>query len=230
MRRRVLSSQDNAGLRPLIELLGSGSSGPPGVSGGDILWAPGLPSVGNRVATWAQVQTAIANAHGAITVFVDSTAAPAVVTAGTATDCSRVTFQGQPDAGVTPVMTIPDTAVLRNVLFLEGSLIVNCQAQTGANLTFANGDTLIVADFASIQLDATCTIPPVSGGLLGIVFKDGGFFNNALAAGVSLVHVLAGQIWQALGAVQPEQRSRVGRHLPGEHLHDGRGGSGVVDR
>jgi hypothetical protein len=192
MGRRALSSQDNAGLLPFIKALGGGSAGPPGVSGGDILWAPGLPAVGNRVATWAAVQLAIANAHGAITVFVDSTAGAATVTAGTVTDCSRVTFRGMPDTGVVPTMTLPDGAVLTNVYSFEGDFIIDCQSKTLPNFTFANGDQLIVTDGASIVLDATATLAPVgaiASGSIAFLFKDGGTFSNVNAPTVGFANI-----------------------------------------
>src|SRR5271157_865155 len=87
-----------------------------------IIFRPGAASLGNVVATWAEVQAVIAATNGALIVFVDDTLAPAAASLGV-TDCqSRVTFTSadQHEKPSTTKLILPDGAVLLNVREIDG--------------------------------------------------------------------------------------------------------------
>ena len=160
----------------------------PLLNGGEgVLWKPGVPSSGNQVATWAEVQAAIAVAHGLVKVYVDSSVAPAIVTPGTTTDLARVTLAAVPGPIGNQTMQVPDTAVLQNLTRIEGALVLELTTTTGPALDYTNDNAvLLLSDGASIVLGAGTTHVPTAH-LFGLTFKDRAAFSNAAAPTVPFI-------------------------------------------
>jgi hypothetical protein len=113
-----------------------------------IIFRPGVASLGNVFATWAEIKAVIAVTNGALTVFVDDSIAPAVASLGM-TDCQgRVTFTSafQHEKPVTVKLVLPDGAVLKDVKAIGGFLTVEAQGMTIPNFVFTPDRALSLFD------------------------------------------------------------------------------------
>src|SRR5208283_3735949 len=146
-----------------------------------IIWRPGAASVGNIVGSWAEVQAAIAATNGAITVLVDDSMAPAVVSVGT-TDCqSRVVFTAafQHELPIEVVMVLPDGAILNDVRAIIGFLTVETQGTSTPNFTFTPDRALTVFEGGVILNTGTePSIRLAAGAFFVITFADSSIFSN----------------------------------------------------
>lgn len=132
---------------------------------GAIIYQPGVPSAGDHVATWPEVQTFIAATGGKCIVYVDdSIVSPAPVSGATGiTDCKgRVELRAaKNDAVGTSVLQIQDGATLRDLSIVRG-LEVQCDTRSptrALDFTSAGGGNLLVKDFGAISNAATATSP-----------------------------------------------------------------------
>jgi hypothetical protein len=113
-----------------------------------IIFRPGGVSLGNVFATWAEIKAVIAVTSGALTVLVDDSLAPAVVSAGV-TDCqSRVTFTSafQHELPSTVKLLLPDGAILKDVRAINGFLTVVTEGTTAPNFQFTPDRSLSLVD------------------------------------------------------------------------------------
>jgi hypothetical protein len=167
-----------------VDMSGGGGVPPGQASTSAIIYRPGVPTAEPAVATWAEVATAITKADGAITVFVDSTHAPAHVPAASGvTSCQGATtlaaYNNQ--VGSAPflcvdVLTIDDGATLDRIARIVGFLAVLCDSKTTPSLTFnqtaGSSDALLCNDCA-LSTTLTATIPACEvTGLLSIGARD----------------------------------------------------------
>jgi hypothetical protein len=200
-------------MQAVITEIGGLVPGKPGSAG--IIFRPGLPSAGVAVATWAEVQTAIIAADGAITVFIDGQNAACHVPASSGvTDCQGATlFQSYNLlAGVGAVaqqtLTIDDGAVLHRPRAIVQVDIVCACATTSAitfNTTSPPTDTL-VTNYMGLSLAAGATVPAISigaGGQLNILSEFSSTFDSSLAGTTPVISLGTGATlnWVAFGTV-----------------------------
>lgn len=162
-----------------------------------LIWRPGGSSRGNIVATWGEVQNAIANTNGAITILVDDSIAPATVPVGT-TDCqSRVIFTSafQHELPSTVKMILPDGAILRDVRAINGFLTVELHGSTTPNFQFTNDRALGLDDGGVISnVGSQPAVRLAPGGFFVITFSDSSIFSNVTPGAGPLVDLGAGAI------------------------------------
>jgi lysophospholipase L1-like esterase len=166
-----------------------------------IIFRPGVASAGPAVATWAEVQAAIAAADGAITVYIDGQNAPAHVPAGSGvTDCQGgVVFTSwnflSGAGGITQqILTIDDTAVLhRPRAFVQCDLVCACTTTTALTFdtTVAPTDTLIT-NYVGLSLSATATVSAIvlgANGRLDLLCQFSTTFDSSLAGAVPFIQL-----------------------------------------
>ena len=161
---------------------------------------PGVPSGGNAVATWPEVQGAVTAANGAITVELDGqTAACHVPASSGTTDCEGATVftsynqLGGAGGPAQQTLTIDDGAVLHRPRSFTSCLVV-CACTTTTALTFdttvAPTDTLVLSDVA-LSLAAGATVPAIAvgaGGRLDIICHSLiTLFDSSLAGATPLI-------------------------------------------
>jgi hypothetical protein len=147
-------------LRTPVAFVEDGFTDADGATG--IIFRPGTPSsTGNIVATWAEVQAAIAATNGALNVFVDSSIAPAVVDVGV-TDFQGRVFLRAASTVLTPApmqLDVPDGAVLQDLAGILFSLLVVLHGTTGPTLKFTKAVSFGV--FGGAVLDNQGTVPAI---------------------------------------------------------------------
>jgi hypothetical protein len=132
-----------------------------------VVWKPGVPSSGNVVATWEEVQNAIAAVSGALNVFVNSSVAPAIVGQGITNCFGRVTFRaGASEYTTVPssLMTLPDGAILLDPGQLAFGVSVILQGTAQPNLQFSNIRQFAVVAGSSLENQGTQPAVRVSPG------------------------------------------------------------------
>lgn len=162
-----------------------------------VIFRPGVASAGPAVATWAEVQAAIAAADGLITVAVDGSHAPALVPgASGVTDCQGATtfmaYNQVAGAVVDDTLTIKDGATLHRPKQFSDGLYLAFECFTTAALTFATAagsaqDVLQVQRFVNLILLAGATVAPIQ-------VAAGGTFYLATARSVNLDTSAAGAV------------------------------------
>src|SRR5579864_2008315 len=139
-------------LEALLELVRAKASGG-GIVGGSapvlgVIYRQGGVTAGNVLATWAEVETAVANARGVLRVYVDSSiTSPSLVQTGHATDClGNVELWPYRKVGaVRDTLLIKDGSSLHRLRGVFGPLTLQVENVTTAGLTFAaNEDELTV--------------------------------------------------------------------------------------
>lgn len=166
------------------------------VTSGSLVFRPGVASAGNAVATWAEVQKAIAATSGALTVLIDDTSAPAVVPAsGTlVTDCKSAVTIAPYNAklGTTTQLEVADTAQLLNLGALEGAIVLLCDSVTVPSLSFSyTTPHVFEMSFSStLRLKAGALLAPIAvptGGEFFLSSESAPTFDNSAAAEVPIV-------------------------------------------
>jgi hypothetical protein len=140
---------------------------------GAIIFKPGVPSAGDHVATWAEVQTFVTTTDGKCFVYVDDSVATAHVPGG-----SGVTnFKGRgeirayrQDAANSSTLTIDDGATLKGLFRVAGTIFIECDTRGVTpsldwdytpNVVGTPVPTFYVEEFASIGNAATATQPSI---------------------------------------------------------------------
>ena len=193
--RDSLAPCDHAsGLRPDGSLTATSP-----VTSGSIIFRPGVVSTGNAVATWAEIQKAIAATTGALTVLVDDSTAAAIVPAsGTmVTNCKgAVTIAPYNAKIITPTqLEVADTAQLLNLAAVEGTIVLLCDSVTVSSLNFSYS-TPSAFEFgsgATIRLKAGASIAPIvvpNGEEFYLASSDGATFDNSASSTVPIVSLL----------------------------------------
>ena len=182
---------------------GAGTTGPSGASA-FIIFRPGTPSSGPAVATWAEVQTAIANADGLITVAVDSSLATASVSTGTTNCQGGVTLVSynvafEPTSPPTPrdILVIPDTAVLERPRAIDQGLEVQCACVTTNAFTFNYSpggyvDVFYLGRDTHLALQAGAAVPAIALPASGQLYLETAFnvtLDTSLAGTTALIDV-----------------------------------------
>ena len=135
------------------------------------IWRPGGTTLGNVLATWAEVTAVIASHSGTILIFVDSSIAPCVVDVGV-WDCQdRVTFTAaiENGAGSGSSMSLPEGAVLLNPRLFTDALQVVTQANVTPNISLATGGILSFIRGASLVNNGAAPVVDVAPGNANIV-------------------------------------------------------------
>ena len=202
----------DATLQAILAAISGGSGG--GLRSA-VIFRPGVASAGNAVATWPEVQAAIAAANGAITVYIDGQNAACHVPASSGTtDCQGgVVFTSfNLLAGVGGIaqqtLTIDDGAVLhRPRAFVQCDIVCACTTTTALTFdtTVAPTDTLATS-FMGISLAATATVPAIAigaGGQLNVISTLSTTLDTSLAGTVPLIQLGTGATlnWIAYGGV-----------------------------
>lgn len=160
-------------LETLLALALAKSSGG-GVVGGNkpvlgVVYRQGGVSSGNVLATWAEVETAITNAHGVLRVYVDSSiTSPSTVQTGHATDClgNVELWPYRKNAAVRDTLVVKDGSSLHRIRGVFGPLTLQVENKTSPGLTFANADELIVQ---GDSIGATAIIEGLAAATLPVV-------------------------------------------------------------
>jgi hypothetical protein len=177
-----------------------------------VLYRPGLPSVGNVVGTWLEVQTRVDATQGVITVYVDSHLAPgnvAHIPAGTWEGYGSALLKNQGTSNVS-VLNIDDGATLKNWRGAEGSIAITCDCVTTPAFAFDPFQNFTLFDFASIQSNAGALVPALRvTAAMGnfALFSAMGGISNQPAPGTPIVFVEAGGLFVAYVSVSAQNFS-----------------------
>lgn len=159
-----------------------------------IIFRPGGMSLGNVFATWVEIKAVIAATNGALTVLVDDSVAPAVVSVGV-TDCqSRVTFTSafQHELPSTVKLTLPDGAILKDVRAINGFLTVVAEGTTVPNFQFTPDRALSLIDGGVISNVGTQPIIRLAANAFFVVtFAESSIFSNPTPGAGPLVDLSA---------------------------------------
>jgi len=162
---------------------------------GSLIFRPGVPSGGNHVATWAEVETAIAAASGLVVVVIDNDLAPCVVPATADTECFGRVHLSAVDYISGAVLTIANGGRLRNLGVLEQGLAIE-GAPSGAGpipLLFTSPGLLLMREGATVRNTATATKAMIQAGTnLVLSIIEGSFLDNSAVPLVPVVQVDAG--------------------------------------
>ncbi len=179
------------GFVPVADGAGNVVWGPAGSSGGaqaSIIFQPGGVAGGNIFTSDATVAAAITAANGAVTVFLDDSFAPCVLT-------TLWNFQGRgsicggESGGALQVqtLTVNDGGQIQDVFDIIACRII-CKSQTIGSFGFTGPNNGInFYDGAWVQLDASCTLAPFevpAGPGLFVRFDNIWQWDNSAAPGV----------------------------------------------
>jgi hypothetical protein len=196
-----ITATNSGGGVALLTASGGGGGGPSGF----IIFRPGVSSAGSAVATWAEVQTAIANADGCFTVYVDSSISNAQISGGVTNCQGNVIFEGYnspvPISGNLDVLTILDGSTLHRPRGFGGQLIVKCACATTAALSFnsSGGTTLTdifeLRDQAKLVLNAGATVPAftvVANGTVTLITSENCTLDSSAVGSLAVIGLSTG--------------------------------------
>ena len=156
-----------------------------------VVFRPGAPSNGENVATWAEVQAAIASTGGLILVIIDNALAPAIVPAGSITECfGKTVFSAGNSMSAGAQLQIQDTAVIRNPSAIQYGLVVDCEALTTTPLVFDQGRFIlekggVISNRATSLVACIRVLAPNTNFVLPLLTS--GVLDNSLAPAVPVV-------------------------------------------
>ncbi len=155
-----------------------------------------MASGAGHVATWAEVDAFIQAVSGLCTVVVDDSIAAATVPGTANTECFGRVVLTSPAIVPGALLSLDDTARLRNIGTIQGGLSIRGAPSAVMPLEFNwAGRGLVMKEGASIGLTAGAAVSMCSVLVAGISIEmnDGAFLDNAAAPTVSVVDVAAGQ-------------------------------------
>lgn len=160
-------------LEALLQLALAKSAGS-GVVGGNkpvlgVIYREGAATSGNVLGTWAEVETAIANANGVLRVYVDSSVtSPSTVQTGHVTECfgNVELWPYRKNAAVRDTLVVKDGSTLHRIRGVFGPLTLQVENVTTAGLTFANDDELVVQGDAE---GSTAVVEGLTGATLPVI-------------------------------------------------------------
>lgn len=164
---------------------------PPVLVSNGIIWRPGVPSAGNVVATWPEVQAAVDAANGAIVVYVDSSIANAFIPAGTWKGYGAVRLATLGKEGFH--VTIQNGATLVDYAAIDG-VVVQCACVTAPSFSFSDNLELLLVNFAVITLASAAAVPAMQVGNGFAMVSFLGTLDNGNAPTVPVVQVEDGAL------------------------------------
>ena len=150
----------------------TGASGSGGGASSVLVFRPGVASSGVAVATWPEVQTALAAVDGLLDLYIDSSNSPAAVAVGVTTCLGglQIFSFNSPTAasGYADTLSIPDGATLDRVRALIGpQLLVQCACATTPAFTFnaqvgsTKVDNFSILDGVKLTLENGATVSAI---------------------------------------------------------------------
>lgn len=161
---------------------GSGGGGSSQFFQAAVIYRPGVPSAGNAVATWAEVDALIAANNGAINVYLDPQFG--VPNVDMVTNCFGATRFAplvlSPSAG-TNELVIDDGAQLQNPAIFAGNMNIHGAPTAVSSILMSLGSPLFVREGCSFTQDAGAAVSLVSNtnpAFGQTVLLEGGVFVN----------------------------------------------------
>jgi hypothetical protein len=134
-----------------------------------VIYRQGGVAGGNVLTTWPQVKQAIANAHGVLRVYVDSSiTSPSLVQTGDVTDClgNVELWPYNKNGAVRDTLVVKNGSTLHRIRGVFGPLTLQVENVTTAGLTFANDDEIVVQGDSPA---ATAIIEGLTGATLPVI-------------------------------------------------------------
>jgi hypothetical protein len=223
-----------------LDLLAAGGSAGSGSAG--LIYRPGGTTVGNVLATAAEVKQAIADTNGAVTIYVDASVAPTPGTAlwpdtGTgasigATDCLgtvRMLAYGNnavPGPGGNMILKVLDGASFTNLRGVGTGLTLQAECTTTSALVFTNESAFsLVGEFA----DQAAILTRLAGATVALCalaaadlafYTENAFVENDQAGAVGTFHLTAAAelLWLASGNLEVETTGPIVTGVAGTTL------------
>lgn len=169
-----------------------------------IVWRPGVPSAGNHVATWVEVEAFLGTltADQNPTIYVDAGLAEDATIPAAATDLAgRTTLASF--TGLPQIITIADGQYISDPCCLQNIILAGTPT-TVPFLHLTLPDTLVLLQNSGIELLAGATAPAISASAdqTGLLLTTGSFLYNASASGpVAVVNVEVGGFTHTIGVI-----------------------------